>query len=107
MVRRLLDWLEDRTGIGTIRRHPVGPRCLGRGAVVALQAATGILLALNMRPRRMRRRCAHHDARPRTRSPHDWGASLMVVVVVLRVPTFVGGYVPREATWIGGVVLRC
>lgn len=125
MFRRLLDWLEDRTGIESAVKHflydeiPASsgwPQVLGSVALFAflVQAATGILLALNYAPApvaaydSVRYIMTQVTAGRLLRALHHWGASLMIVVVVLHlIQTFVWGAYkkPREATWIGGVVL--
>lgn len=125
MSRRLLDWLEDRTGIESAVKHflyeeiPASsgwPQVLGSVALFAflVQAATGILLALNYAPApgmaydSVRSIMMQVAAGRLLRALHHWGASLMIVVVVLHlIQTFVWGAYkkPREATWIGGVVL--
>ena len=92
------------------------PQVLGSVALFAflVQAATGILLALNYAPApgaaydSVRHIMTQVTAGRLLRALHHWGASLMIVVVVLHmIQTFVWGAYkkPREATWIGGVVL--
>jgi ubiquinol-cytochrome c reductase cytochrome b subunit len=125
ILRRPLDWIEQRTGIPTKLRDflfediPASagwPQVFGSVALFLFltQALTGILLALNYAP-------TPGDAygsltyivRDVTggrmmRGLHHWGASLMIVVVVLHmIQVFLyGAYKkPREATWIAGVVL--
>jgi len=125
MFRRLLDWLEDRTGIEGAVKHFLYeeiPASSGWhqvfGSVVLfaflVQAATGILLALNYSPApgaaydSVRYIMTQVTSGRLIRALHHWGASLMIVVVVLHmIQTFVWGAYkkPREATWIGGVVL--
>ena len=112
MFRRLLDWLEDRT----IPASSGWPQVLGSVALFAflVQAATGILLALNYSPGpvaaydSVRHIMTQVTAGRLLRALHHWGASLMVVAVVLHlIRTFVWGAYkkPREAAWIGGVIL--
>ncbi len=114
MFRRLLDWLEDRTGIEEIPASSGWHQVLGSVALFAflVQAATGILLALNYAPApgaaydSVRHIMTQVTAGRLLRALHHWGASLMIVVVVLHmIQTFVWGAYkkPREATWIGGV----
>src|ERR1051326_5274361 len=115
MFRRLLGWLEDRTG-EEIPASSGWPRVLGSIALFAflVQAATGLLLSLNYVPapveayESLRRIVTHGTAGRLLRGLHHWGASLLMVTVVLHmVQTFVWGASkkPREATWITGVVL--
>src|SRR6266404_9466077 len=109
MFRRLLDWLDDRTGVESAVKHflyeeiPASSgwhQVFGSVALFAflVQAATGILLALNYAPARV----AAYDSMRRImtavtpgrllRALHYWGASLMIVVVVLHlIQTFVLG----------------
>ena len=79
-----------------------------------VQAFTGILLAFNYAPtpgRRLQQPALHpHGSHggPLIRGLHHWGASMIIVVVVLHmVQVFLyGAYKkPREATWMVGVVL--
>ena len=99
MHRRLLDWLEDRTGIEGAVKHfalrevrlpPVGPRYLGAWrcsrSSSTYSAATGILLALNYAPApgaaygSVRQIMTQVMAGRLLRALHQWGASLMIVV---------------------------
>ena len=116
MFRRLLDWLEDRTIIEENPASSGWPQVLGSVALFAflVQAATGILLALNYKPApgvaydSMRHIMTHVAAGRLLRALHYWGASLMIVVAVLHlIQTFVRGTYkkPREVAWIGGVIL--
>lgn len=125
MFRRLLDWLEERTGIeSAVRRFldeeiPASsgwPQVLGSVALFAflVQMATGILLALKYAQApaaaydSVRYIMTQLTAGRLLRALHHWGASLMIVVVVLHmIQAFVWGAYkkPREATWIGGVIL--
>ncbi len=116
MFRRLLDWLEDRTGIEEIPASSGWPQVLGSVALFAflMQAATGILLALNYEPapgaayESVRHIMTQVTAGRLLRALHYWGASLMIIVLVLHlIQTFVSGSYqkPREAAWIGGVIL--
>jgi len=92
------------------------PQVLGSVALFAflVQGATGILLSLHYTPARGAayesvRRIMTQVAEGRlVRGLHYWGASLLLIVIVLHmIQTFVWGAYkrPREATWIGGVVL--
>ena len=116
MFRRPLDWLEDRTGSEEIPASSGWPQVLGSVALFAflVQAATGILLSLHYASApgvaydSLRHIMTQVTAGRLLRGLHYWGASLMIVVVVLHlIQTFVWGAYkkPREATWIGGVVL--
>jgi ubiquinol-cytochrome c reductase cytochrome b subunit len=114
LSRRLLVWLRDRTGIEEIPASSGWPQVLGSVALFGflVQAATGILLALNYAPAAaydsVRHIMAHVTAGRLLRALHYWGASLMIVAVVLHlIQTFVSGTYkkPREAAWIGGVIL--
>ena len=116
LSRRLQDWVQDRGGNIENPASSGWPQVLGSVALFAflVQAATGILLALNYAPApgaaydSMRHIMTHMTAGRLLRALHYWGASLMIVVVVLHlIQTFVWGSYkkPREAPWIGGVVL--
>ena len=125
MIRAALDWLEDRTGIESAVRsflyedipdssgwHQV----FGSVAVFAflVQAVTGILLAFNYAPTpgeaydSLRYIMTQVTAGPLLRGAHHWGASLMIIVVVVHMCQALlwGAYKkPREATWMAGVLL--
>lgn len=124
-MKPILDWIEERTGLISGVGHFMDeeiPASSGWKQVfgsVALflfltQAFTGILLGLNYGPTPGE---AHNSLRyimteltggALIRGLHHWGASMMVVVVVLHmVQVFVWGAYkkPREATWMVGVVL--
>jgi ubiquinol-cytochrome c reductase cytochrome b subunit len=116
LFRRLLAWLGDHTGIEELPASSGWHQVLGSVALFAflVQAATGILLARNYAPApvaaydSVRHIMTHVTAGRLLRALHYWGASLMVVVVVLHLlQTFVRGAYkkPRAATWIGGVIL--
>ncbi|MDQ6675752.1 MAG: cytochrome b N-terminal domain-containing protein [Acidobacteriota bacterium] len=128
-MRQLKDqafaWLDHRTGIETsIRKFlyediPASSgwhQVFGSVAVFLflVQAFTGILLAFNYAPtpgeayNSMRYILTEVTAGRLMHGLHHWGASMMIVVVVLHmVQVFLfGSYKkPREATWIAGVVL--
>ncbi len=79
-----------------------------------MQAFTGIMLAFNYAPtpgdayNSLRYILTEVTAGPLMRGLHHWGASMIIVVVVLHmVQVFLyGAYKkPREATWMVGVVL--
>src|SRR6202795_1959397 len=128
MKRRLeatAEWLDNRTGILTAGRRALyeeipassGWRQVFGSVAVFLflvQAFTGVLLAFNYAPtpgeayNSLRYILTEVTAGRLMRGLHHWGASMMIVVVVLHmVQVFLyGGYKkPREATWIVGVVL--
>ena len=122
---RLLVWLDQRTGLETAIRNFLYeqiPASSGWHQVfgsVALflflvQVFTGALLAFNYAPtpgdayNSLRYILAEVTAGRLMRGLHHWGASMMIVVVVLHMTqVFVyGAYKkPREATWIAGVIL--
>ncbi len=124
-MKGLLDWLEDRTGIISTVEHfmdediPASSgwhQVFGSVAVFLflIQAFTGILLAINYAPTPGEAYSSLHyiltevTAGRLMHQLHHWGASMMIVVVVLHmVQVFLwGGYKkPREATWIAGVIL--
>ncbi len=126
LVRRVADWLEERTGLGAplgeAARHAV-PRdsaswwyVFGSAAFVAflLQIATGICLALVYTP-------SANDAWPSLvqldyevplgwflRALHGWGSNFMVALVLVhmaQVFLFGAFKYPRELTWMAGVML--
>ena len=124
-MTKIGDWLDDRMGIGRFwraifRRHvPIGLTwwySLGAATlfVFIMQAITGILLAMNYDPSPDH---AYDSVSYITdvmhygwlvRGFHHWGASAMVVLVVLHMVTafILGAYkYPREATWLVGVFL--
>lgn len=116
LSRRLLDWLEHRAGNMEAPASSGWPQVLGSVALFAflVQAATGILLTLNYTAapvaayNSVRHIMTQANAGRLLRALHHWGASLMIVVVVLHlIQTFVSGSYkkPREAAWIGGVIL--
>ena len=125
MKDRLLVWLDHRTGIETAVRNFLYeeiPASSGWHQVfgsVALflflmQAFTGALLAFNYAPtpgdayNSLRYILTEVTGGRLMRGLHHWGASMMIVVVVLHmVQVFLyGAYKkPREATWMVGVVL--
>jgi ubiquinol-cytochrome c reductase cytochrome b subunit len=119
------DWLDHRTGIHTAVRQflyeeiPASSgwhQVFGSVAIFLfmVQAFTGALLAFNYAPtpgdayNSLRYILTEVTAGRLIRGLHHWGASMMIVVVVLHmVQVFLyGAYKkPREATWIIGVVL--
>ena len=122
---RVNEWLDNRTGIHTAVRKflyeeiPASSgwhQIFGSVAVFLFltQAFTGILLAFNYAPtpgdayNSLRYILTELTGGSLIRGLHHWGASMMIVVVVLHmVQVFLyGAYKkPREATWMVGVVL--
>lgn len=118
-------WLDERTGIQTAAKrflYEEIPASSGWRQVfgsVALflfmvQAFTGVLLAFNYAPtpgdayNSLRYILTEVTGGRLIRGLHHWGASMIIVVVVLHmIQVFLyGAYKkPREATWIAGVVL--
>jgi ubiquinol-cytochrome c reductase cytochrome b subunit len=124
-LKGFLHWLEHRTGLLSKVQHFMDediPASSGWHQVfgsVALflfmvQAFTGVLLSINYAPTTgeayasLRYILTEVTAGRLMHQLHHWGASMMIIVVVLHmVQVFLwGGYrKPREATWIAGVVL--
>ena len=124
-MRKVIDWLENRTGIETLIRdflyedipdssgwHQV----LGSMALFSflVQVVTGILLAFNYAPtpgeayNSLKYIVTELTAGSLIRGLHHWGASMMIVIVVCHmIQVFIyGAYKkPREATWMVGVIL--
>ena len=118
-------WLDHRTGIETGVRNflyeqiPASSgwhQVFGSVALFLflLQAFTGALLAFNYAPtpgdayNSLRYIMAEVTGGRLMRGLHHWGASMMIVVVVLHMTQvfLYGAYKkPREATWMAGVVL--
>src|SRR5580704_12063963 len=125
MLRSVIDWLEERTGIESAIHHflyedvPASAgwhQVLGSVAMFAFltQVFTGILLALNYAPTPGEAyNSLHYIVTELTggqliRGLHHWGASLMIIVVVLhmvQVFLYQAYKKPREATWLVGCVL--
>jgi ubiquinol-cytochrome c reductase cytochrome b subunit len=125
MIRGILDWLEDRTGLESAIKHFLYEdipdssgwhQVFGSVAIFAflVQVVTGILLACNYAPTpgeaydSLRYILTQVTAGRLIRGVHHWGASLMIIVVVLHMLQALvwGAYKkPREATWMAGVVL--
>jgi ubiquinol-cytochrome c reductase cytochrome b subunit len=121
----LNDWLDHRTGIHTAVRtflYEDIPASSGWHQVFGsvamflflVQAFTGIMLAFNYAPtpgeayNSLRYILTEVTAGRLMRGLHHWGASMIIVIVVLHmVQTFLWGAYkkPREATWMVGVVL--
>ena len=124
-MRRLIDWLENRTGVETAVRSflyediPASSgwhQAFGSVAIFAflMQVFTGILLAFNYAPtpgdayNSVRYIATELTGGSVIRGLHHWGASMMIVTVVLHMAqVFVWGAYkkPRETTWMLGVVL--
>ena len=124
-MRRLIDWLEHRTGIQTAVKNflyediPASSgwhQVIGSMAVFffMLQVFTGILLAFNYAPtpgdayNSLKYIVTEVTGGRLIRGLHHWGASMMIVIVVAHMTQvfLYGAYKkPREATWILGVVL--
>jgi len=125
VLGRILDWVDDRTQFVTVVKNILYediPASSGWHQVfgsVALflflvEAFTGVLLAFNYAPQpndayySLQYIISQVTAGRLIRGLHHWGASLMVVVVVLHMLQVAlwGAYKkPREATWILGVFL--
>ena len=124
-MRSLIEWIEVRTGLVSTLRHfldeeiPASSgwkQVLGSVAMFLffVQAFTGVMLGLNYGPtpgeayNSLRYIMGELTGGALIRGLHHWGASMMVVVVVLHmVQVFIWGAYkkPREATWMVGVVL--
>ncbi len=124
-MRPILDWLEERTGIESAVKHFLYEdipdssgwhQVLGSVALFAFltQAFTGILLAFNYAPTpgdaydSLRYIVTELTGGRLIRGLHHWGASLMIIVVVLHMAQVFlwGAYKkPREATWMVGCIL--
>jgi ubiquinol-cytochrome c reductase cytochrome b subunit len=124
-LESVVDWVDQRTGIPSAARRALyeeipassGWRQIFGSVAVFLfmvQAFTGILLAFNYAPtpgdayNSLRYILTELTAGRLIRGLHHWGASMIIVVVVLHmIQVFLyGAYKkPREATWIAGVAL--
>src|SRR5690242_19280531 len=122
---RLLVWLDHRTGLETAVRNFLYERIPASsgwhqvfGSVALflflVQVFTGALLAFNYAPtpgdayNSLRYILTEVTAGHLMRGLHHWGASMMIVVVVLHMVqvALYGAYKkPRETTWMVGVVL--
>ncbi|MCI0624122.1 MAG: cytochrome b N-terminal domain-containing protein [Acidobacteria bacterium] len=123
--RRLIDWIEHRTGLESAVKNflfeeiPASSgwhQVFGSVAVFLflVQAFTGLLLAFNYAPtpgdayNSLKYIVTELTGGALMRGLHHWGASMMIVVVVLHMTqVFVyGAYKkPREATWSVGIAL--
>ena len=124
-MRKIIDWLEHRTGIQTVVRNflyeeiPASSgwhQIIGSMAVFffLLQVVTGILLAINYAPtpgeayNSVKYIVTELTGGRIIRGLHHWGASMMIIIVVAHMTQvfLYGAYKkPREATWMVGVVL--
>ena len=124
-MRKILDWLEHRTGLETAIKNflyediPASAgwhQIIGSMAVFffVTQVFTGGLLAFNYAPtpgeayNSVKYIMTELTGGPLIRGLHHWGASIMLIIVVLHMTQvfLYGAYKkPREATWMMGVVL--
>lgn len=124
-MRTIIDWLEHRTGLESAIKNflyediPASAgwhQIIGSMAVFffIVQVFTGGLLAFNYAPtpgeayNSVRYIMTELTAGPLIRGLHHWGASMMLIIVVLHMTqVFIyGAYKkPREATWMLGVIL--
>ncbi|MBV8863856.1 MAG: cytochrome b N-terminal domain-containing protein, partial [Acidobacteriaceae bacterium] len=125
LISQIAAWVDHRTGLPTaisgflledIPASAGWPQVFGSVALflVVIQSLTGILLAMNYAPTAgeaytsvtyILRQVAGGRM---IHGLHHWGASLMIIVVLLHMAqVFIFGAFrrPREATWIAGVVL--
>ncbi|HEY1219621.1 MAG TPA: cytochrome bc complex cytochrome b subunit, partial [Bryobacteraceae bacterium] len=124
-LESLVAWLEDRTGLPGAIANFLNEKIPASGGwhqvfgsvamfLFLTQAFTGILLAFNYAPtpgeayNSLRYILTEVTGGRLIRGLHHWGASMMIVVVVLHMmQVFIfGAYKkPRETTWMLGVVL--
>jgi quinol-cytochrome oxidoreductase complex cytochrome b subunit/cytochrome c551/c552 len=124
-MRELIDWLEHRTGLETAIKsflYEEIPASSGWHQIIGsiavffflIQGVTGCLLAFNYAPtpgeayNSIRYIMIELTGGRLMRGLHHWGASMMIIVVVLHMlQVFLyGAYKkPREATWMMGVIL--
>ncbi len=125
MIKNIRTWIEERTGLESAIHHFLYEdipdsagwhQVLGSVAMFAFltQVATGILLAFNYAPtpgdayESLRYIVIELTGGSLIRGLHHWGASLMIIVVVLHMTQVFlwGAYKkPREATWLVGCIL--
>src|ERR1700685_990037 len=125
MLKSALTWIDQRTGVISaidyfleeeIPASAGWHQVFGSVSLFAflLQVVTGLLMAVNYAPttveawESLRYVVTQVTAGSIIRALHHWGASAMIIVVVLHMAqTFLWGAYkkPREATWILGVVL--
>jgi len=124
-ARTVIDWLEHRTGIESavkgflyedIPASAGWHQIIGSMAVFffVIQVFTGAMLAFNYAPtpgeayNSVKYIMTELTGGPLIRGLHHWGASMMLIIVVLHmIQVFIyGAYKkPREATWMVGVTL--
>ncbi len=124
-MRTVIDWLEHRTGLESAIKNflyediPASAgwhQIIGSMAVFffVIQVFTGSLLAFNYAPtpgeayNSVKYIMTELTGGPLIRGLHHWGASMMLIIVVLHmIQVFIyGAYKkPREATWMVGVTL--
>lgn len=124
-MRTIIDWLEHRTGIESGVKsflYEDIPASAGWHQIIGSMAAfffviqvlTGALLAFNYAPtpgeayNSVKYIMTEITGGPLIRGLHHWGASMMLIIVVLHmIQVFIyGAYKkPREATWMVGVTL--
>jgi ubiquinol-cytochrome c reductase cytochrome b subunit len=124
-MRPIIDWLENRTGLESAIKNflyediPASAgwhQIIGSMAVFffVIQVFTGGLLAFNYAPtpgeayNSVKYIMTELTGGPLIRGLHHWGASMMLIIVVLHmIQVFIyGAYKkPREATWMVGVTL--
>src|SRR5690349_661496 len=100
MIRRIIDWVEERTGLETLIRDFLYEEIPGSsgwhqifGSIAMFafltQVITGILLAVNYAPtpgeayNSLKYILTELTAGRMIRGLHHWGASMMIVIVVL------------------------
>jgi quinol-cytochrome oxidoreductase complex cytochrome b subunit/cytochrome c551/c552 len=125
IIRIIIDWLEHRTGIETAVKNFLYediPASAGWHQIIGsialfffvIQVFTGSLLAFNYAPtpgeayNSVKYIMTELTGGPLIRGLHHWGASMMLIIVVLHmIQVFIyGAYKkPREATWMVGVTL--
>ncbi len=124
-MRIVIDWIEHRTGLESAIKsflYEDIPASAGWHQIIGsmavfffiVQVFTGGLLAFNYAPtpgeayNSVRYIMTEVTGGPLIRGLHHWGASIMLIIVVLHMTqVFIyGAYKkPREATWMVGVVL--
>jgi ubiquinol-cytochrome c reductase cytochrome b subunit len=124
-MRTVIDWLEHRTGIESAIKsflYEEIPASAGWHQIIGsmalfffvIQVFTGSLLAFNYAPtpgeayNSVKYIMTELTGGPLIRGLHHWGASMMLIIVVLHmIQVFIyGAYKkPREATWMMGVIL--
>src|ERR1700722_13456939 len=124
-MRTIIDWLEHRTGVESAVKsflYEEIPASAGWHQIIGsmavfffvIQVFTGALLAFNYAPtpgeayNSVKYIMTELTGGPLIRGLHHWGASMMLIIVVLHmIQVFIyGAYKkPREATWMVGIVL--